>query len=112
MLTIEQYISQMKKKDKLDEFNFKNHAENMTAVIKYVMEYFNTYLDPEAYDYENIKTEQTALKIEQEIGSVFPKSKDFIIDYYKKTKTRIDKGLRSWINELKYVDLFYCKEDY
>ena len=33
MLTIEQYISQMKKKDKLDEFNFINHAENMTTVI-------------------------------------------------------------------------------
>ncbi len=27
MLNIEQYISQMKKKDKLDEFNFKNHAK-------------------------------------------------------------------------------------
>ena len=31
MLTIEQYISKMKKKDKLDEFNFQNHAENMAA---------------------------------------------------------------------------------
>ena len=29
MLTVEQYISQMKKKDKLDEFNFQNHAENV-----------------------------------------------------------------------------------
>ncbi|WP_158299598.1 hypothetical protein [Paenibacillus antri] len=98
MLTIEEYISQMKKKDKLDEFNFKNHAENMTAVIKYVMEYFNTYLDPEAYNYENIKTEQAALKIEQEIRSAFPKSKDFIIDYYKRYKTWIDKGLKPLID--------------
>lgn len=64
MLTIEQYISQMKKKDKLDEFNFQNHAENMTAVIKYVMDYFNNYLNPEAYDYENIKVEQTLLKMD------------------------------------------------
>jgi hypothetical protein len=112
MLTIEQYITQMKKKDKLDEFNFKNHAENMSATIKYVMDYFTNYLDPEAYDYENIKIEQTASKIEQEIGTVFPKSKTFIVDYYKKNKTRIDKVLKSWIEELKYVDLFYCIEDY
>lgn len=52
MLTVEQYISQMKKKDKLAEFDFQNHAENMTTVIKYVMDYFNNYLNPETYDYE------------------------------------------------------------
>ncbi|MEK3735213.1 hypothetical protein MKX64_22645 [Paenibacillus sp. FSL M8-0334] len=112
MLPVEQYIAKMKKKDKLNEFNFQNHAENMTTVIKYVMDYFNTYLDPEAFDYERIKIEQSALKIEQEIGSGFPRSKDFIIDYYKRTKSRIDKTFRSWLDELKYVDLFNCKEDY
>ncbi|MNO27926.1 hypothetical protein D3C76_178120 [compost metagenome] len=111
MLTVEQYISKMKKKDKLDEFNFKNHAENMTTVIKYVMDYFNAYLDPEAVDYEKVKVEQSVSKIEQEIGNIFPKSKDFIVDYYRRTKSRIDKIYRSWFNELKYVDLFYCKED-
>ena len=41
MLTIEQYISQMKKKEKVDEFDFKNHADNMAAVMKCVVEYFN-----------------------------------------------------------------------
>lgn len=112
MLTVEQYISQMKKKDKLDEFNFQNHAENMTAVIKYVMEYFNNYLNPEAYDYENIKVEQTLLKIDQEIGASYPKSKDFIFRYYKEYKSRIDRTLKNYISDLKYYDLFYCKEDY
>jgi hypothetical protein len=112
MLTVEQYISQMKKKDKLDEFNFKNHAENMAAVISYVMEYFNNYLNPETYDYENIKIEQTALKIEQEIESDYPKSKAFIIEYYKKYKSRIDKLLNNWLKGQKYVHLFYSQDDY
>ena len=112
MLTIEQYISQMKKKDKFDEFNFQNHAENMTTVIKYVMEYFNNYLNPEAYDYENIKVEQTLLKIDQEIGASYPKSKDFIFRYYKEYKSRIDRTLKNYISDLKYYDLYYCKEDY
>ncbi|AOT71828.1 hypothetical protein [Geosporobacter ferrireducens] len=102
----------MKKKDKLDEFNFKNHAENMTTIIKYVMEYFNNYLNPEAYDYEKIKIEQTAIKIEQEIGSTFPKSKNFVVEYYKKCKARIDRILKSWLKDLKYFQLFYCTEDY
>lgn len=112
MLTVEQYILQMKKKDKLDEFNFQNHAENMTTVIKYVMDYFNNYLNPEAYDYENIKVEQTLLKIEQEIVASYPKSKDFIFRYYKEYKSRIDRTLKNYISDLKYYDLFYCKEDY
>lgn len=112
MLTVEQYISQMKRKDKLDEFNFQNHAENMTMVIKYVMDYFNNYLNPETYDYEKIKVEQTLLKIDQEIGTTYPKSKDFILRYYKEYKSRIDRTLRNYITDLKYYHLFYCKEDY
>jgi hypothetical protein len=112
MLTVEQYISQMKKKDKLDEFDFSNHAENMTTIIKYVMDYFNNYLNPETYDYERIKTEQTTTKSAQEIGDKLPNSKDFIVDYYKKQKTRIDKLLKSWIKDLKYIHLFYCIADY
>lgn len=112
MLTVEQYIIKMKKKDKLDEFNFKNHAENMTTVLKYVMDYFNDYLNPEEYDYEKIKTEQSVLKIIQEVETVLPKSKDFIIQYYKRTKSRIDRILKSWMYERKCVHLFYSAEDY
>lgn len=89
MLTVEQYISQMKKKEKIDEFDFKNHAENMAAVMKCVVEYFNTYLNPEEYDYEAIKLEQSAAKVEKEIADTLPRSKDFIIDYYKKYKSRL-----------------------
>lgn len=42
-LRVEEHISQMKKKEKLDEFNLKNHAQNMASVISYAMEYFNNY---------------------------------------------------------------------
>ncbi|MCK8487512.1 hypothetical protein ACQKI4_18330 [Paenibacillus glucanolyticus] len=112
MLSVEQYITKMKKKDNLDEFNFKNHAENMSTVLKYVMDYFNHYLNPEEYDYENIKTEQSALKITQEIEGLFPESKGFVIEYYKKTKSRIDRLLKSWMYERKYVHLIYSTEEY
>lgn len=112
MLTIEQYIAQRKKTDKLNEFDFKNHTENMSAVMKYVMEYFNIYLNPEEYDYETVKLEQTALKIEREVAGAFPKSKDFIVTYYKKYKMRIDKTFKSWFKDLDYMELFYSFEDY
>jgi hypothetical protein len=112
MLTVEEYISQMKKKDKLDEFNFRNHAENMAKVISYVMEYFNNYLNPEVYDYEKIKIEQSLVKIEKEIAKDFLESKDFIIEYYRNTKTRIDRVLKNAIKDYEYMDLFYLDSDY
>ncbi len=112
MLTVEQYISQMKKKEKLDEFDFKNHAENMAAVMKCVVEYFNTYLNPEEYDYEAIKLEQSAAKVEKEIADTLPLSKDFIIEYYKKYKSRIDRMLKSHLKGYEYMELFYSRVDF
>lgn len=112
MLTVEQYITQMKKKDKLDEFDFKNHAENMAAVMKCVVEYFNTYLNPEEYDYEAIKLEQSAVKVEKEIADTLPRSKDFIIEYYKTNKSRIDRTFKSHLKSYEYVELFFCRNDF
>lgn len=112
MLTVEEYIAQMKKKDKLDEFDFKKHAENMASVMKYVVEYFNTYLNPEEYDYEAIKLEQAAAKVEREIGDTLPQSKVFIVDYYKKYKMRIDRSLKSHLKSLEYIELFFSMDDF
>lgn len=112
MLTVEEYISQMKKKDGIDEFDWKNHAENMAAVIKYVMDYFNTYLNPDDYDYELIKAEQTAAKILQEINAAYPQSKEFITEYFKKYKKRIDRSLSAWLTKSKYFDLYCFPEDF
>lgn len=112
MFTVEEYITQMKKKDKLDEFNFRKHAENMASVISYVMEYFNNYLNPEEYNYEQIKIDQTILKIKQEIEKSLPKSLGFVTEYYKDKVTRIDRSLKKFLEGFEYSDLLYCKEDY
>ena len=66
MLSVEDYIIQQKKKDKLDEFDFTKHSENMAAVIGYVTNYFSEYLKPEDYDYERIQTEKSIEKIKKE----------------------------------------------
>jgi len=112
MLTIEEYISQMKKRDKLNEFNFTKHAENMATTIRYVTDYFNNYLNPETYDYEKIKLEQTALKVEKEVSARYPQSKEFIIEYYMKHKSRIDRYVKSYCKDKTYFKLFYIQEEY
>ena len=58
MLSVEEYIAKRKKKDNLNEFDFKLHSENMSTVIQYVMDYFNNYLNLEDYSYEQVKTQQ------------------------------------------------------
>lgn len=72
MLTIEEYISGRKKKDKLDEFDFQKHSENMAQVIQYVTEYFNTYLNIEDYSYEQIKTQQVIDRFKNGIADRYP----------------------------------------
>ena len=111
MLTIEDYIASRKKKDKLDEFDFQKHSENMGAVIQYVMDYFNEYLNLEDYSYEQVKTQQVIDKFKEGIIEDFPTTYEFIISYYWSNKKRIDKLVSKAYEEIEDVELFYLQED-
>ncbi|WP_353095719.1 hypothetical protein [Tissierella praeacuta] len=111
MLTIEDYIASRKKKDKLDEFDFQKHSENMGAVIQYVMEYFNEYLNLEDYSYEQVKTQQVIDKFKEGIIENFPTTYEFIISYYWSNKKRIDKLVSKAYEEIEDIELFYLPED-
>ena len=112
MQKIEEYIAQRKKKDKLDEFNFKNHSENMAKVIQYVADYFNTYLNLEDYSYEQIKMQQAIDKFKNTIQEKYPKTYEYIISYYWDNKKRLDQYVDKAYNELEDVDLFCTEEDF
>jgi hypothetical protein len=77
MLTVDEYIAKMKKADKLDEFDYLKISENMSAVMKYVMAYFNEYLTMETCDAEEIKFKHAVDKLQEEIEQKYPKSKEF-----------------------------------
>ena len=111
MLTIEDYIASRKKKDKLDEFDFQKHSENMGAVIQYVMDYFNEYLNLEDYSYEQVKTQQVIDKFKEGIIEDFPTTYEFIISYYWSNKKRIDKLVSKAYEEIEDIELFYLPED-
>lgn len=111
MLTLEEYIASRKKKDKLDEFDFQKHSENMAQVIQYVTEYFNTYLNIEDYSYEQIKTQQVIDRLKNGIADRYPDSKEFIIDYYWKYRKRIDTLVEKTFDDLQDGESFYLPED-
>ncbi|MGC7872157.1 hypothetical protein ACPUYX_11580 [Desulfosporosinus sp. SYSU MS00001] len=112
MLTIDEYIARLKKADKLDEFDFLKQSENMAAVMNYVMSYFNEYLTMETYDAEVIKQKHTTNKLGEEIQNRYPKSKDFILNFYRQYKIKIDKEVEKWTENISYFSFFYCEEDF
>lgn len=112
MLKLEEYIVKRKKEDKIDEFDFKKHSENMANIIKYVTDYFNNYLNLEDYDYEKIKTQQTVDKFKNDIQKRYPETYDYIISYYLDNKKRLDKYVSKAYEDMKDSELFYKEEDY
>ena len=109
---LEEYIGKRKKEDKIDEFDFKKHSENMASVIKYVTDYFNNYLNLEDYDYEQMRIQETINKFKDKVKKTYPKTGDYIISYYFNNKKRLDKYVKKAYEELKDSDLFYMEEDY
>jgi len=112
MLTIDEYIAKMKKADKMDEFDYLKQSENMAAVIKYVMTYFNEYLTLETCDAEAIKMKHKRDKLEQEIENKYPKSKEFILDFYMQQRIGIHKEVKKWLEDLSYYPFFYSEDDF
>lgn len=112
MFKVEEYIAKRKKEDKIDEFDFKKHSENMASIIKYVTDYFNNYLNLDDYDYEMAKTQQTVNKFKNGIQKNYPETYDYIISYYFDKKIRLDKYVTKAYEEMKDSELFYKEEDY
>ncbi len=112
MLKLEEYIVMRKKEDKIDEFDFKKHSENMAIAIKYVTDYFNNYLDLEEYDYEQEKLKQTIEKLKNDLQKKYPETYDYVISYYIDNRKRLDTFVKKAYNEISDSDLFSSEEDY
>lgn len=112
MLKIEDYITKCKKEDKLNEFDFEKNSDNMQAIIQYVMDYFNNYLNIDQYSQEQMKTQQIIEKFKKGIELRYPGCEDMVVDYYWKHKKRIDKFVENAYGEFEDGDLFYSIEDY
>ncbi|MBC9703751.1 MAG: hypothetical protein H9W81_01760, partial [Enterococcus sp.] len=109
---IEEYISKRKRKDKLNEFDFTQHSENMGKVIQYVSDYFNNYLSPEDYSYEQIKLQQNIEKSRKTLENRYPQTHDFIEKYYLEHQKRIDTFIGKACESFKDIDILYREDDF
>lgn len=88
MLSLEEYISKRKKKDKINEFGFDKNIDNMRKCINYVVDYFTIYLD--------INEEQKAIQIHAKKRTTYEES---IRGY--------DSGCQEWLLAI-YEKLSIC----
>ncbi|MEB5453678.1 hypothetical protein, partial [Virgibacillus pantothenticus] len=112
MLKIEEYISMRKRKEKINEFDFTKHSDNMGEIIKFVSEYFNDYLNPEDYNYELIKLQQTIEKSKKTLITQFPKTHEFIEEYYLNKKKRVDTFIKKVCDAQKDIDICYNETEF
>ena len=112
MQKIEEYILLRKKKDKLNEFDFTHHSENMGKIIQYVSDYFNNYLTPEDFSNEKLKLQQNLEKSKKMLLQRYPNSHEFIENYYLKNQKRIDSFIGKSYESFMDVNLYYRDEDF
>lgn len=112
MLTIEEYIGKLKRTNKINEFDYTKQSENMSAIMKYVMSYFNEYLTLETCDAQEIKQKQIVDKIVKETEDKYLKSVEFIVDFYLKHKFRINRAVDNWLCNDPYFDFYYSEQDF
>ncbi|MDD3278651.1 MAG: hypothetical protein PHG16_07170 [Lachnospiraceae bacterium] len=112
MNTIETYIAMRKKRDKMNEFDFSHHSENMGKVIQYVTDYFNDYLNLEDFSQEQAMAQQAVERFREGVMERHPLSYSFIIDYYMKTRKRIDTLAEKAYQDFEDGELFYTDEDF
>lgn len=112
MQKIEEYILMRKKKDKLNEFDFTRHSENMGKIIQYVSDYFNDYLTPEDFSNEVLKLQKNLKKSEKMLMTRYPQSHEFIEKFYLDNQKRVDTLIGKSYETFRDVDLYYRDEDF
>ncbi|MEI5992044.1 hypothetical protein A5881_003600 [Enterococcus termitis] len=112
MQKIEEYILMRKKKDKLNEFDFTIHSENMGKIIQYVSDYFNNYLTPDDFNNEVLKLQQNIQKSQKMLSERYPKSRMFVEEFYLKNHKQIDTFIGKSYEKFSDVDLYYRDEDF
>ncbi len=93
MLSIEEYISERKKEDKLNEFDLKLRKKNLEKCLDYVTDYYNFYLTASG-DPEDIEKAKKLERYRKVLEDYQPETREWAVDIYNKYGNMIDINLR------------------
>ena len=112
MLTIEGYISQRKKEDKVNEFDLNSKMNNLQLVINYVFDYFNYYLETNnREDTSPIKVEQLQ-KYRKQMRVYSPHIQNWLVEIYDTYGKQLNRSISSCLKKQIYFYLYNTDDDF
>ena len=84
MLSIEEYIAQRKREDKINEFDFEARTYNMKICVDYIFEYFNNYLGTTGVEEKTVLNSKKLEKYQKQLDEYEPEVKDWAVSMYDK----------------------------
>ncbi len=109
MLSLDEYISQKIYKGGIDVFNSEVRVENMGKCIKFVVEYFEEYVNPEKVSLETQKRKLKAEKYRKQLSYCSIDVVDWVVDVYVKYGKKMDMRVRHILK--KDIKNLLCYQD-
>ena len=110
MLSIEEYICERKKEDKLNEFDLKLRKENLEKCLDYVTDYYNFYLIASGKP-EDIEKAKKLERYRKVLEDYQPETREWAVDIYNKYGNMIDRHLRKLLYD-KYFFLYSDDDEF
>lgn len=104
MLTIEEYIAQRKKEDKLNEFEIDLKLQNAKICVDYVFEYFNNYLGTTEADEKTFLHDNKIEKYRKEMRNYEQDVRDWLVKIFNENGRQMNRIIGKLAKE---DDLFF-----
>jgi len=104
MISIEEYIANRKKEDKLNEFDFNLKQENLRTCVNYVFEYYNNVLNITEAEERTILKDEKLDKLRKQLEGFSPNVIEWIVNINNDCNKRLDISIGKMLDN---YDLFY-----
>ncbi|MBB6698668.1 hypothetical protein [Clostridium algidicarnis] len=99
MLSIEEYIAQRKKEDKLNEFEIDARTQNMKICVDYVFEYFNNYLNITEAEEKTVLHNEKLEKYRKQLREYEPEVREWVVGIYNEYGKQMHRYIGNIIKE-------------
>lgn len=83
LISLEEYIAQRKKEDKINEFDVEQRLEYMKICVNYVFEYFNNYLNITEVEEQTALNNERLIKYRKQLQGYETEVQDWLVNIYK-----------------------------
>ena len=113
LLSLEEYITKRKKKDRINDFKLEDRNINVQTCINYVFDYYFKYLERNAEKTLSSKHQFNLRKFKDILEHKYdPVISVWLIDVYDKYEKRLDVQITHFVEDHEEFHLCYCDVDF